>query len=86
VKRKNADALLKLRNEKLFEIAYLQSHEVRRPVATILGLITLLDMDNPGDPVNKELIPKFQILGQELGLAMNQIIVKTNEIKLLQED
>ena len=32
-------------NKSLKEIAYIQSHELRRPVASILGLMYLLDMD-----------------------------------------
>lgn len=32
---------------RLKEIAFLQSHELRRPVASILGLVNLLDLENP---------------------------------------
>jgi signal transduction histidine kinase len=34
-----------LQNKSLKEIAWIQSHEVRRPVATILGLMDLLRLD-----------------------------------------
>ncbi len=41
--RKKAENQLKLQNEKLLEIAFLQSHIVRRPAANIIGLINLIN-------------------------------------------
>ncbi|QJD96343.1 GAF domain-containing protein [Mucilaginibacter robiniae] len=38
-------ALLDAQNESLREIAFIQSHELRRPVASILGLMQILEMD-----------------------------------------
>lgn len=47
-----ADEKLKIQNEKLYEIAFLQSHQVRVPVAHILGLYSLFKFDTPYDPIN----------------------------------
>ena len=41
-----ANKALQEQNEKLYEIAQINSHVIRRPVASILGLIGLLDEEN----------------------------------------
>ncbi len=76
-----SDNLLKLQNDKLFEIAFLQSHEVRKPVANILGILDLINEEDPGDPENIELIPLLLVAAKELDSVINQIVQKTNEIK-----
>jgi len=43
--RKNYENKIMTQNEKLRKIAWQQSHEVRKPVANILGLIDLIQMD-----------------------------------------
>jgi PAS domain S-box-containing protein len=42
VEREN---MVKMQNEQLREIAFIQSHEFRKPVSSILGLMQLIDMD-----------------------------------------
>lgn len=42
---KNNELKIMAQNEKLRKIAWQQSHEVRKPVANILGLITLIQID-----------------------------------------
>jgi hypothetical protein len=81
--RKRSEELLKLKNEKLLEIAFLQSHLVRRPVASVLGLIGLIKADNPNDPVNLEMIPKLEIAAKELDTVIHEIVQKTAEIESL---
>ncbi|SMO83540.1 PAS domain-containing protein [Solitalea koreensis] len=79
--RKRAEDLLKLQNEKLRDIAFLQSHIVRRPVSNVLGLINLINKDDPADPLNIELIPQLKIASNELDAVIREIVDKTNEIK-----
>jgi PAS domain S-box-containing protein len=44
-------------NTRLREIAWIQSHKVRAPVATLMGLLHLLDLDKEYyDPANKEVL------------------------------
>lgn len=40
----------------LKKIAWIQSHEVRRPVANILGLVDLFNTENLNDPANIKII------------------------------
>lgn len=80
-KRKN-DEILRYQNEKLFEIAFLQSHQVRGPVAQILGLFSLFDFDNPSAEQNIEVFHKLKMVADSLDNTIHLIVEKTNEIKM----
>jgi len=79
--KKDAVEKLKLQNEKLFEIAFLQSHQVRVPVAQILGLYNLFNFNNPSDPVNSEILRKLKITAETLDNVVHQVVQKTNIIR-----
>jgi PAS domain S-box-containing protein len=79
--RKNAEEIIKLKNEKLTEVAFLQSHIVRRPIANILGILHLINKENPSDPINIELIPKLEEVSKDLDTVIKQIVQKTKEIE-----
>lgn len=66
---------LQERNRQLEEIAWLNAHEVRRPVASILGLMNLLDKENLANPQNKEIIPLLEKMVQELDVVIGNISV-----------
>lgn len=74
------DEKLKSQNEKLMEIAFLQSHQIRRPVADILGLISMFNSDNPGDPENIEILTRLESTALDLDSIIRDIVQKTNEI------
>ena len=57
-------------NEKLRKIAWIQSHEVRAPVASILGLAQLFNKEDVTDPLNADIIDKIQ----EATLSLDEII------------
>jgi PAS domain S-box-containing protein len=79
--RKKYENDLKLKNEGLIEIAFLQSHIVRSPVANILGLINLINKNDPADPINAEVLPQLEIAAKQLDGVVHQIVQKTNEIR-----
>ncbi|ESU24530.1 hypothetical protein FEDK69T_09790 [Flavobacterium enshiense DK69] len=79
-RRIKSEEALKRRNEKLIEIAQFQSHMVRGPVASIEGLINLINFDNPSDPANLEVIEKLKTATENLDSAVTQIVQKTKEI------
>lgn len=79
--QKRTQDLLKTQNEKLLEIAKFQSHMVRRPVANVIGLISLLNLDDPAAPTNLKIIPKLEVAAKELDDIIHQIVQKTSEIK-----
>jgi PAS domain S-box-containing protein len=64
-------------NERLRHIASLTSHELRRPVASMLGLINLMDRANFFNPDNKEIIEHLLTVGNEIDEVIRLIVDKT---------
>lgn len=64
-------------NDRLHAIASISSHELRRPVATILGLVNLFDRDDMQNPMNKEIIGHLNTSTQELDDVIHNIVEKT---------
>lgn len=83
--RKQFEELLKKQNEKLKEIAWISSHDIRRPVASILGLISLYDLDDPTKPFNKEIITLLNTSTKELDRVIRKIVYKTYEVDEMKE-
>jgi len=72
---------MKDQNKRLHEIATISSHDVRRPVATILGLISLFDRENLDKPLNKEIINHLDDVTRELDDVIHAIVQKTIHLK-----
>jgi len=68
-------------NKRLQEIASISSHEIRRPVATILGLVNLFDDKDSKNPMNREIIHHINITAQELDKVIHTIVEKTVHLK-----
>jgi PAS domain S-box-containing protein len=64
-------------NERLRNIASISSHELRRPVASLLGLINIIDRENFDSPDNKEIIDHLLTVGKEIDDVIRLIINKT---------
>jgi signal transduction histidine kinase len=67
---------LKRQNERLTEIALINAHEIRRPVATILGLLSLFKETIESES-NRELVKHLESVTQELDTVIRRIIDKT---------
>lgn len=65
-------------NDKLREIAWIQSHKMRVPVANILGLVQLCQMDKSA---RKEIIPVFFRAAEQLDDMIREIAVLTNDLE-----
>ncbi len=65
-------------NEQLREIAYIQSHEVRRPVCSILGLMQLIQ-DEEELAARTQYVEMLKISTEELERATRQIVERVNE-------
>jgi len=61
-------------NERLRNIASISSHELRRPVATMLGLINVIDFENFQNPENKEAIGHLLAVGNEIDDVIRLIV------------
>jgi tetratricopeptide (TPR) repeat protein len=69
----------------LKDIAYIQSHEVRGPVSTILGLTQLFNYDDPADPTNKELMEGVSTVAQRLDKIVTEVVNKENKLNTAAE-
>jgi len=76
--------LLKIeeQNTALREIAFIESHKVRGPVATILGLQQLFNTDDPGDPMNIEVLEGIRKVSHDLDIIIREVVRKSNDIAL----
>jgi PAS domain S-box-containing protein len=82
--RKNIEKILiqktdevEKRNKQLEDIANINSHKIRGPVATILGLLSLFDLDNFDSIDNKNLLDKLKITAERLDNVIREIVGKT---------
>lgn len=72
---------LKTQNELLYNIAFMQSHQVRAPIAHILGLYNLFNFDKPEDKGNAEILRRIKTSVEELDKMVKQIVDNTYSIK-----
>ena len=79
--RKNAEEEQSAYIKKLSEIAFLQSHQVRSPIASLLGLINLFNFDKPSDPINSEVLSRVEIVAKKLDEVIQEIVKKTSSIE-----
>ena len=73
-------------NEKLYEIAFLQSHQVRAPIVRLLGLINLINYEEFNDPENKEIIHALKDSTVNFDEIIREIINKTNDLYQLKQE
>jgi PAS domain S-box-containing protein len=76
-KRKAYEDKIQVQHEKLVEIASLQSHEVRGPVSTIMGLMSLIKDENYQS--NKEYLLLLEITADLLDKNIRDIVAKAND-------
>ena len=76
-----ADEELKNQYEKLLKIAVMQSHQVRVPIANMLGLFTLFNFKNPADSINGKVLNKLKLVAESLDQIIVAIVQNTGEIK-----
>ena len=71
---------LETQNQKLMEIAWVQSHEVRAPLARLMGLVQLLNRYPEGNIDIKETLGHISHSADELDEIIRKIVRKTEEI------
>ncbi len=77
--QKEQTRALELQNQKLMEIAWVQSHEVRGPLARLLGLVQLLDRYQDSSDTRETLL-HIQNSARELDDIVRKIVRKTEEV------
>jgi DNA-binding NtrC family response regulator len=79
--KKITDEELKSQYDKLLKVAFLQSHQVRVPVANILGLYSLFNFDDAGDPINGKVLHMLKLVAENLDKTIHEIVQNTSEIR-----
>ena len=79
--RKQAQLEIEKQNEKLRQIAWTQSHEVRAPIARMMGLINLLQHKENNPTSTYELIDKVITSAHELDAIIKRIVRWTEEVE-----
>lgn len=64
----------------LMEIAYIQSHKIRGPVATLLGLSNIFNYDDPYDPLNAEVLTGVRNVTTHLDDIVRDVIHLINRL------
>lgn len=67
------------KNKALREIAWFQSHQLRAPIARILGLSSLMNYENPADKENMQLFQHLKTSVTELDQVIKEIVIKAAE-------
>ncbi len=69
-------------NKTLREIAWIQSHVVRAPLARIMGLIDLFQNNMVEDSERESVLEEIQISASEMDGIVKEIVSKSEQIKL----
>lgn len=64
----------------LIRFSQTQAHDVRGPITTILGLISIFNYDDPADPQNKEILGNIAEVTERLDNTVKKIIKQENEL------
>lgn len=67
---------IELQNKKLKKIAWVQSHRMRSPIATIMGMAELINEDDPSDPMNFEIIKSIK----SQSLKLDEMIMEVEHL------
>jgi PAS domain S-box-containing protein len=73
---------IEAQNRKLHEIAYIHSHVVRAPLASIMGLVSLLQLD-PDGKVDPEIIEQLEKSASEFDDIIRDITKNTERMNIL---
>ncbi len=72
---------LKEQNKTLYDIAFMQSHQVRVPIAQIQGLYHLFNFEDTKDPGNPEIFRRLKNTADSFDEIIRNITEMTNKIK-----
>ena len=65
----------------LTDIAYVQSHHVRGPLTTILGLVQVFNYADPADPDNAQIMEAVGEAAQKLDVVVKEVVYKENDFR-----
>ncbi|MRG44940.1 PAS domain S-box protein [Chitinophaga sp. SYP-B3965] len=71
--------------EELKKVAHMSSHGMRRPVASMLGLVNLLNKEDLAHPDNAPLLVHVETLANEMDVILHEVADKCNAIFMVVE-
>lgn len=77
--RKKYEHHIEQQNQRLMEIAWMQSHEVRGPLSSIIAIGNLYNRQNLADPTNLELLTLLDRATDKLDGVIHKIVTNSNE-------
>lgn len=77
--QKQREEEIRSKNEKLEKIAWIQSHEIRRPVANILGLVNLMNEESSYEGIEIYLEHLYRAT-KELDMIIHKIVYHSNDL------
>lgn len=80
--RRNHTKAIEDQNKQLREIAWMQSHIVRAPLARIMGLVNAIDLAEGMNMSHQELLQHIVSSAHELDYVIRDIVAKAGAIKL----
>lgn len=75
--RQASEEKLRIKNETLKQVAYMQSHVLRKPVANLLGIVELVRQQEKGSPLSPELLEHLAASAEELDRVIHHIVEQT---------
>lgn len=82
---RSAMARISRQNEQLRDIARIGSHEIRGPLASLMGLLYLMDKEHPENPLNGEVVTMLDEAAQRLDAVIHRIVQATYELDILDD-
>jgi PAS domain S-box-containing protein len=73
-------------NQRLKEIAWIQSHVVRAPLATLKGLTNLLESQKTGNTEHDQLLSFIKDAADKLDVVINEVVQKAEILQSLESD
>jgi PAS domain S-box-containing protein len=67
-------------NQNFKEIAFIISHTVRAPLSNILGLVEVLDKENPLNEVNKQIMEHIKSSAKQLDGVVRNVVDRTTKL------
>lgn len=82
--RNNYEENIRLQNEKLRKIAFIQSHQVRQPLSNILGILSFINTQGLSDD-DQYLMKILNLSAKQLDSVIRNIVIEAQQIKQLTE-
>ncbi|MFC3362074.1 PAS domain S-box protein [Pedobacter fastidiosus] len=73
-------AAIETRNERLREVAWIQSHKVRAPLARLMGLVNMITEKQRSEPEVKRILNYICSSADELDQVIREIVIRSEEL------